>query len=295
MPSPFILEIAVQPGNWDDRATFGQALRRLLDGNASLAASEDDGQTILRATDECCLNAAIGQLQRDLGHRLGVGFPQVAYRESFACKVEVDYTHKKQSGSAGQFGRIKLTIEPGRAGQGIVFKDEVKGGNIPGIYVPSIERGIREAALTGPRIGFPMVDFTVTLKDGAFHDIDSSAFAFETTARGAMREAARRAGVRILEPIMKLVVLTPLCWREAVVADLAGRRAILEPEAEVGGSQCVIVALAPMATLFGYKDALASVSQREARSVMLCDHYGEVPGDILPPDDTVPAAAALRA
>jgi elongation factor G len=295
MPSPFILEIAVQPGNWDDRATLEQALRRLLDGNASLAVSKDEGQTILRATDECCLNAAVGQLQHDLGHRLGLGFPQVAYRESFVRTVEVDYTHKKQSGSAGQFGRIRLTVEPGHPGQGIVFKDEVKGGNIPGIYVPSIERGIREAALTGPRIGFPIVDFTVTLKDGAFHDIDSSAFAFEITARGAMREAARKAGVRILEPIMKLVVLTPPCWGEAIVADLAGRRAMLETKAETEGSMRVIVALVPMARLFGYGDALASVSQGEARSAMLCDHYGEIPEGLLPPDDTVPAAAALRA
>lgn len=295
MSSPFVVEIAVDPENRADRATLKRALQRLLDGDLSLAVSEDEkiGRTILCATEESRLHAAVGQLQQDVDPRLTFGAPQVAYRETLARKVDVDYTYMKQSSGSGQFGRIKFTAEPGQRGQGVIFKNEVPGGNVPKEYIPSVERGIRKAAASGSLIGFPIIDFTATLYDGTYHDTDSSVLAFEIAAREGMRGAAREAGIKLLEPIMKVVVLTPLCWRAAVVADLVGRRAAIEAESE--GSLCVVVALAPMAELFSYNDALASASQREARSAMLFDHYADVPPGNVFPEDPFPAAAALRA
>ena len=195
MPSPFfVVEIAVEPRSRTDRAALSDALHRLLERDASLGATEDEEcwQTIIRAGDECQLSAAINQLQLDTGSRLNVGAPQVAYRESLAKKVDVDYTHKKQSGGSGQFGRIKFTVEPGERGQGVIFKDEVKGGNVPKEYIPSVEKGIREIAATGSLIGFPIIDFTATLYDGAYHDVDSSALASRSPAAAACARPRRR-------------------------------------------------------------------------------------------------------
>ena len=223
MPSPFVVEIAVEPKNRADRAALRRALHRVLDGDRSLAACEDEetGQTIVRATDECRLDAVIVRLRHDLDQRLDVGALQVVYREYFAEPVELTYTHKRQSGGSGQFAEVKVKVVPGERGSGFVFFDEVKDGNIPKEYISSIETGMHETAQTGSLIGFPIVDFEVHLIDGKYHDVDSSALAFEICARGAMREAAQKAGIKILEPIMKLVVLTPDRWREAVVTDLA--------------------------------------------------------------------------
>ena len=295
MPSPFVIEIAVEPRSRKDRAALSGALHRLLERNPSLEATEDEecGQTVLRAGDECQLSAAIDQLQLDTGRPINVGAPQVAYRESLAKKIDVDYTHKKQSGGSGQFGRIKFTVEPGERGQGVVFKDEVKGGNLPKEYISSVEKGIREIAATGSLLGFPIIDFTATLYDGAYHDVDSSALAFELTGRAGMREAAQKAGIKLLEPIMRVVVLTPDRWLDDVVAGLSARRAEVQTPSE--GRIRVVIALAPMAQLFGYDAALAFTSQGEARSAMILDHYGEVPPSAVFPDDTFPAAAALRA
>lgn len=295
MSSSLVVEIAVEPKSRADRTAFKLALQRLLDGDVSLAASEDEdvGQTILRSSDESRLTAAVCHLRHDLDQRINVGAPQVAYRESLIRVVDVDYTYKKQLGGSGEFARIKITVEPGQRGQGIIFKNDVTGSNVPKAYIPSVETGIRAAAAAGSLVGFPIIDFTVTLYDGAYHDIDSSALAFEIAARGGMREAAQKAGIKLLEPIMKVVVLTPLCWRDAVVAGLTKRFAVFETES--GGSLCVVVALAPMAQLFGFDDALAAVSQGEARYTMLLDHYCDVPPGIVFPDDPFPTAAALRA
>ena len=295
MASSFAIEIAVEHRNRVDRIALRSAVAALLEQDPTLAVIEDDetGQIVIRGEDESQLGAAIDRLRRDVGLPLDVGAPQVAYRESLAKKADVDYTHKKQSGGSGQFGRIKITVEPGKLGQGIIFKSGVNGRNIPKEYIPSVEKGIRETAATGSLIGFPIVDFTATLYDGAYHDVDSSALAFEAAGRGGMREAAQRAGVKLLEPIMKVVVLTPDRWLDKVVEGLSDRRGKLEHQSK--GNLCVVVALAPMAQLFGYDAALASTSEGEARSTMLVDHYGEVPPGIVPPDDTFPAATALRA
>ena len=295
MPSPFIVEIAIEPKSQAGRATLKLALRRLLGGDALLSATEDEecGQTVIRGTDESHLRGAVDQLRRDVGELFDVGAPQVAYRESLARKVDVDYTHKKQSGGSGQFGRIKLTVEPGKPGQGVIFVDEVYGSNIPREYIPSVEKGVRQIANTGSLIGFPIVDFTATLTDGAYHDVDSSALAFEIAGRGAMREAAQKAGIKLLEPIMKIAVLAPPRCLSAIITDLATRWAEIQVRSE--DSTCAVIAAAPMARLFGYEASLATMSQGEARMVMLLDHYAEVPPSVIGPDDTFPAAAALRA
>jgi elongation factor G len=295
MVASFAVEIAIEPRNRVDRPALTSALTSLLKRDPALGALDDGetGRIVIRGTDESQLGSAVERLRRDVGLPLDVGAPQASYRESLAKKVDVDYTHKKQSGGSGQFGRIKFTVEPGKCGQGVIFKNEVKGGNVPEEYIPSVEKGIREIAATGSLTGFPIIDFTATLYDGAYHDLDSSVLAFEITGRGGMREAALRAGIKLLEPIMKVVVLTPNRWLDRIVAGLSDRRAELEYQSK--GDLCIVVALAPMAQLFGYEAALVSASEDEARSTMLIDHYGEVPPGILFPDDTFPAAAALRA
>jgi elongation factor G len=295
LPLPFVVQVAIESIDQEDRATLDLALHLFMDGKGSLGIYEDYecGQTIVRAKDFCELEDLVERLQSDLSQRLKVGAPQVAYRENLASKTDLDFTYKSQSGGTGQFGRIKFTVEPGECGQGVIFRNELRGENIPKQYIPSIEKGVRQAAAEGSLIGFPIVDFTVTLYDGAYHDVDSSARTFEITGRRGMREAAIKAGIKLLEPIMKIVVLTHEYWLEAVITDLARRRAILE--SKTIGSVCAVVALVPMAQLFGYNNALASATQGEARSTMLYDHYGVVPTSVLPPDEPLSAVAALRA
>jgi elongation factor G len=203
----------------------------------------------------------------------------VAYRESLARKVEVDYTHKKQSGGSGQFGRIKFTVEPGERGQGVVFVDEVKGGNIPKEYIPSVEKGIREVAATGSLIGFPIIDFTATLTDGAYHDVDSSALAFEITGRGGMREAAQKAGIKLLEPIMKVEVVTPEDYLGDVIGDMNSRRGQIQGTDSRGNAQ-VVEAMVPLANMFGYVNQLRSFTQGRAQYSMQFSHYDEVPANV---------------
>lgn len=294
MPSSLLIEIAVASSNRIDHAALGSALDALLEQDPALVLVKNDeaGQFIVRGNNETQLNAVIERLRREVGLPLDIGAPQVAYRESLTKKVDVDYAHKKQLGGSGQFGRIRFTVEPGERGQGVIFRDEVKGGNVPKEYIPSVEKGIREVAAAGSLIGSPIVDFTATLYDGAYHDVDSSALAFEIAAHGGMREAAQKAGIKLLEPIMKVVVLTPNRWLDSIVAGLSRRRGAIEHQTL--GDVCVVVALAPMAQLFGYEAAVTSESEGEARSTMLLDHYSEVSPDILFPDDTFPAAV-LRA
>ena len=295
MVSSFAVEIAVEPSNRIDRIALTSALGALLEQDPAIVAVDNDetGQIVIRAMDESQLEAAVERLRQHVSLPLDVGAPQVAYRESLVKKVDVDYTHKKQSGGSGQFGRIKLTVEPGKRGQGVIFNNGINGSNIPKEYIPSVEKGVRAAAATGSLIGFPIIDFTATLYDGAYHDVDSSALAFEAAGRGGMREAAQQAGVKLLEPIMKVVVLTPDRWLSRIVAGLSDRCGELEHQGK--GDLCVVVALAPMAQLFGYGVALASESEGEARSAMLLDHFREVPPSTFSPDDKFPAAAALRA
>ena len=279
-PEP-VIEVAVEPKTKADQEKMGIALNRLAQEDPSFRVTSDmeSGQTIIKGMGELHLEILVDRMRREFKVEANVGAPQVAYRESLARKVDIDYTHKKQSGGSGQFGRIKFTVEPGERGSGIVFKDEVKGGNIPKEYIPSVEKGIREVAASGSLIGFPIIDFTATLYDGAYHDVDSSALAFEITGRGGMREAATKAGIKLLEPMMKVEVVTPEDFMGDVIGDLNSRRGQIQGTDSRGNAQ-VIEAVVPLANMFGYVNQLRSMSQGRAQYSMQFSHYEEVPANV---------------
>ena len=279
-PEP-VIEVAVEPKTKADQEKMGVALNRLAREDPSFRVTSDmeSGQTIIKGMGELHLEILVDRMKREFKVEANVGAPQVAYRESLAKKVDVDYTHKKQSGGSGQFGRIKFTVEPGERGQGVIFKDEVKGGNVPKEYIPSVEKGIREIAASGSLIGFPIIDFTATLYDGAYHDVDSSALAFEITGRGGMREAAQKAGIKLLEPIMKVEVVTPEDYLGDVIGDLNSRRGQIQGTDTRGNAQ-VIEAMVPLANMFGYVNQLRSFTQGRAQYTMQFSHYEEVPANV---------------
>ncbi len=279
-PDP-VIEVAVEPKTKADQEKMGIALNRLAQEDPSFRVTSDQesGQTIIKGMGELHLEILVDRMRREFKVEANVGAPQVAYRESLARKVDVDYTHKKQSGGSGQFGRIKFTVEPGERGQGVVFKDEVKGGNIPREYIPSVEKGIREVAASGSLIGFPIIDFTATLYDGAYHDVDSSALAFEITGRGGMREAAQKAGIKLLEPMMKVEVVTPEDFMGDCIGDLNSRRGQIQGTDSRGNAQ-VIEAMVPLANMFGYVNQLRSMTQGRAQYTMQFSHYEEVPANV---------------
>jgi elongation factor G len=279
-PEP-VIEVAVEPKTKADQEKMGIALNRLAQEDPSFRVSSDveSGQTIIKGMGELHLEILVDRMKREFKVEANVGAPQVAYRESLAKKADVDYTHKKQSGGSGQFGRVKITVEPGERGTGIVFVDEVKGGNVPKEYIPAVEKGIREVAASGHKIGFPIIDFKATLYDGAYHDVDSSALAFEITGRGAMREAAEKAGIKILEPVMKVEVVTPEDYLGDVIGDLNSRRGQIQGTDTRGNAQ-VIEAMVPLANMFGYVNQLRSMSQGRAQYTMQFSHYEEVPSNV---------------
>ncbi len=279
-PEP-VIEVAVEPKTKADQEKMGLALNRLAAEDPSFRVSSDpeSGQTIIKGMGELHLEILVDRMKREFKVEANVGAPQVAYREALARKVEVDYTHKKQSGGSGQFGRVKIVVEPGERGSGIQFIDEVKGGNVPREYIPAVEKGIREVAASGSLIGFPIIDFTATLVDGAYHDVDSSALAFEITGRGAMREAAQKAGIKLLEPIMKVEVVTPEEFMGDVIGDLNSRRGQIQGTDTRGNAQ-VIEAMVPLANMFGYVNQLRSFTQGRAQYTMQFSHYDEVPANV---------------
>jgi elongation factor G len=279
-PEP-VIEVAVEPKTKADQEKMGIALNRLAQEDPSFRVSSDveSGQTIIKGMGELHLEIIVDRMKREFKVEANVGAPQVAYRESLARKVEVDYTHKKQSGGSGQFGRVKITVEPGERGSGVVFVDEVKGGNVPREYIPSVEKGIREVAESGSLIGFPIIDFRCTLTDGAYHDVDSSAMAFEITGRGAMREAATKAGIKLLEPMMKVEVVTPEEFMGDVIGDLNSRRGQIQGTDSRGNAQ-VVEAMVPLANMFGYVNQLRSFTQGRAQYTMQFSHYEEVPANV---------------
>jgi len=279
-PEP-VIELSVEPKTKADQEKMGVALNRLAREDPSFRVSSDpeSGQTIIKGMGELHLEILVDRMKREFKVEANVGAPQVAYRESLAKKVDVDYTHKKQSGGSGQFGRIKFTVEPGERGQGVIFKDEVKGGNIPKEYIPSVEKGIREIAATGSLIGFPIIDFTATLYDGAYHDVDSSALAFEITGRAGMREAAQKSGIKLLEPIMKVEVVTPEDYLGDVIGDMNSRRGQIQGTDSRGNAQ-VVEAMVPLANMFGYVNQLRSFTQGRAQYSMQFSHYEEVPANV---------------
>ena len=279
-PEP-VIELSVEPKTKADQEKMGIALNRLSAEDPSFRVSTDheSGQTIIKGMGELHLEILVDRMKREFKVEANVGAPQVAYREYLAKPIDLDHTHKKQSGGTGQFGRVKVKVTPGERGSGFVFKDEIKGGNIPKEYIPAIEKGFRETALTGSLIGFPIIDFEVLLYDGAYHDVDSSALAFEICARGAMREAAQKAGIKLLEPIMKVEVITPEEYLGDVIGDINSRRGQIQGTDSRGNAQAV-TAMVPLANMFGYVNQLRSFTQGRANYSMFFDHYDEVPANV---------------
>jgi len=279
-PEP-VIELSVEPKTKVDQEKMGVALNRLAQEDPSFRVSTDheSGQTIIKGMGELHLDIIVDRMRREFKVEANVGAPQVAYRESLAKPVEVDYTHKKQSGGSGQFGRVKVRVTPGERGQGVVFDDNIKGGNIPKEYIPAIEKGFREQAASGYMVGFPIIDFSIELYDGAYHDVDSSAIAFEICGRGAMREVAAKSGIKLLEPIMKVEVVTPEDYLGDVIGDLNSRRGQIQGTDTRGNAQAV-EAMVPLANMFGYVNELRSFSQGRANYSMQFSHYEEVPANV---------------
>jgi elongation factor G len=279
-PDP-VIELSVEPKTKADQEKMGIALNRLSAEDPSFRVSTDheSGQTIIKGMGELHLDIIVDRMRREFKVEANVGAPQVAYREYLAREVDVDYTHKKQSGGSGQFGRIKFTVKPGERGTGVTFNDQVKGGNIPKEYIPSVEKGMRETAESGSLIGFPIIDFEITLYDGAYHDVDSSALAFEIAGRAGMREAAQKAGIKLLEPIMKVEVVSPEEYLGDVIGDMNSRRGQIQGTDSRGNAQ-VVEAMVPLANMFGYVNQLRSFTQGRANYSMFFNHYDEVPSNV---------------
>jgi elongation factor G len=208
-----------------------------------------------------------------------IGAPQVAYRERITRPATVEYTHKKQTGGTGQYARVKIVAEPNAPGKGFEFASKIVGGNVPKEYIPGVEKGLESVLGAGILAGFPVVDLKVQLVDGAYHDVDSSALAFEITGRGAMREAAQKAGIKLLEPIMKVEVVTPEDYLGDVIGDLNSRRGQIQGTDSRGNAQ-VVEAMVPLANMFGYVNELRSFSQGRAQYTMQFSHYDEVPANV---------------
>jgi elongation factor G len=279
-PDP-VIEVAVEPKTKADQEKMGIALNRLAAEDPSFRVTTDheSGQTIIKGMGELHLEILVDRMKREFKVEANVGAPQVAYREYLAKPIELTYTHKKQSGGSGQFGEVKVKVVPGERGSGFQFIDEIKGGNIPREYIPSVEKGMKETAETGSLIGFPIVDFEVHLIDGKYHDVDSSALAFEITGRGAMREAAQKAGIKILEPMMKVEVVTPEDYLGDVIGDINSRRGQIQGTDSRGNAQ-VVEAIVPLANMFGYVNQLRSFTQGRAQYTMQFSHYDEVPQNV---------------
>jgi len=276
-PEP-VIDIAVEPKSKADQEKMGLALQRLAaeDPSFRVKTDEESGQTIISGMGELHLDIIVDRMRREFKVEANIGAPQVAYREAITRMVEHDYTHKKQSGGSGQFARIKFRIEPNEAGKGFEFASEVVGGNVPKEYVPGVQKGVESVMGAGPIIGFPIVDVKFVLTDGAYHDVDSSVLAFEIAGRAGFREAIEKAAPRILEPIMRVEVLTPEEYVGDVIGDLNSRRGQIRGT-EARGIAQVIDAMVPLANMFGYVNTLRGMSQGRAAFTMQYDHYDPVP------------------
>ncbi len=279
-PEP-VIEIAVEPKTKADQEKMGIAIGRLVAEDPSLrvTSNEETGQTILKGMGELHLEIIVDRMKREFNVEANIGAPQVAYRETITKRYELTYTHKKQSGGAGQFAKINVIFEPKEAGTGYEFINEVTGGNVPREYIPAVDKGIQSASTTGVIAGYPTIDFQVTLNDGAYHDVDSSALAFEIAARAAFREAMEKAGPVLLEPIMKVEVVTPEDYMGDVIGDLNSRRGQINSMDDRGNAK-VINAKVPLASMFGYVSQLRSLSQGRAQFTMEFAHYAQVPNAI---------------
>ena len=276
-PEP-VIEIAVEPKTKAEQEKMGLALARLAQEDPSFRVNTDQesGQTVIAGMGELHLDIIVDRLKREFKVDAAVGAPQVAYRETFGKAVDVDYTHKKQSGGSGQFARIKTTFTPNEPGAGFEFDSKIVGGNVPKEYIPGVEKGLAASMNSGVIAGFPVTDVKVVLTDGAYHDVDSSVLAFEIAARAAFKEAMQKSSPKLLEPIMKVEVVTPEDYMGDIIGDLNSRRGQVRDMSQRGIAR-VVDAMVPLANMFGYVNNLRSLSQGRAQYTMQFDHYAEVP------------------
>ncbi len=280
-PNP-VIEMKVEPKTKADQEKMAQVLHMMAveDPSFRVSVDQESGETILKGMGELHLDIKVDIMRRAPHNvEVNVGAPQVAYREALARKADVDYTHKKQTGGTGQFARVKLRVEPNETGAGNVFESDIVGGTVPKEYIPGVEKGVNSVWDNGVLIGFPLVDMKVTLWDGAFHEVDSSAIAFEIAARAAMKEACEKGGVKILEPIMDVEVVSPGDFVGGVIGDLNGRRGQIRDQ-QMRGNATVIRAFVPLANMFGYVSQLRSMSTGRASYTMQFAHYADVPRNV---------------
>ncbi|EKF39991.1 elongation factor G [Nitratireductor indicus] len=279
-PDP-VIQIAIEPKTKGDQEKMGLALNRLAaeDPSFRVKSDEESGQTIIAGMGELHLDIIVDRLKREFKVEANVGAPQVAYRETITREAEIDYTHKKQSGGSGQFARVKIVFEPNSESEDFKFESKIVGGSVPKEYIPGVQKGIESVLSSGPLAGFPMLGVKATLIDGAYHDVDSSVLAFEIAARAAFREGAQKAGAQLLEPIMKVEVVTPEEYVGNVIGDLNGRRGQIQGQ-EARGIAVVVDAMVPLANMFKYVDSLRSMSQGRAQYTMQFDHYEPVPSAV---------------
>ena len=279
-PDP-VIEIAIEPKTKNDQEKMSQGLQRLAAEDPSFRVETDieSGQTIMKGMGELHLDILVDRLKREFKVEANIGAPQVAYRETISHEVEHTYTHKKQSGGSGQFGEVKMIISPTEPGEGYSFESRIVGGSIPKEYIPGVEKGINSVTDSGPLAGFPVIDFKVALIDGKFHDVDSSVLAFEIAARMCMREGMRKAGAKLLEPVMKVEVITPEEYTGGIIGDLTSRRGQVSGQ-EPRGNAIAIDCFVPLANMFGYINTLRSMSSGRAQFTMQFDHYEPVPNNI---------------
>lgn len=276
-PEP-VIEIAIEPKTKVDQEKMGLALNRLAaeDPSFRVKTDEESGQTIMAGMGELHLDILVDRLKREFKVEANVGAPQVAYRETITRRYDADYTHKKQSGGSGQFARVKIIFEPNPDGEDFAFESKIVGGSVPKEYIPGVEKGLESVMNAGPVAGFPMLGVKATLYDGAYHDVDSSVLAFEIAARACFRENKNELGAVLLEPIMKVEVVSPEEYTGSIIGDLTSRRGQVQGQ-DVRGNANVINAMVPLANMFGYINTLRSMSQGRAQYTMQFDHYEQVP------------------
>ena len=275
---PWLIEIAIEPKSKADQEKLGVALAKLVaeDPSFRVTTDQESGQTIIKGMGELHLDIKVDILRRTYKVEANIGAPQVAYRETLSRPVTILYTHKKQTGGSGQYAEVKIEFEPLPPGTGFVFENEIVGGSVPREFIPAVEKGLEGQLTSGVIAGFPVVDIKLSLIDGASHDVDSSAMAFEIAARAAMREALAKGGSVLLEPIMKVEVVTPEDYTGSVIGDLNSRRGQILGQ-DMRGNANVINAMVPLANMFSYVNNLRSMSQGRAQFTMQFDHYAEVP------------------
>jgi elongation factor G len=277
-PDP-VIEIAIEPKSKADQEKLGVALAKLVaeDPSFRVHTDQESGQTIIKGMGELHLDIKVDILKRTYKVEANIGAPQVAYREKLTRPATVTYTHKKQTGGSGQYAEVKIVAEPlPPGGENFVFENEIVGGAVPKEFVPGVEKGLESVLGSGVLAGFPVVDLKVSLVDGKFHEVDSSALAFEIASRMALREALQKGGAVLLEPVMKVEVVTPEDYTGSVIGDLNSRRGQIQGQ-DMRGNANVITAMVPLANMFSYVNNLRSMSQGRATFTMQFDHYAEVP------------------